>query len=104
MKINDKESAIVAMNELFYYAMNFKWEKISYENYRGSVETKWVPEFVKDVEYGCDVQHIIGIWESCYEDAGTWGGFMAFYSRLDNRNRRKLLEYIIDTYDSGSMI
>ena len=104
MNINDKQSAIIAMNDLFYYAMNIPYEQITYKNYQNEVVSKWVPKFIKNVEWPCDVQHMIEIWENAVEDGGYWGSYMCFYSKLDNTCRRKLNEYIIDNYNSGSNI
>lgn len=104
MNVENKQSAIQGMNEMFYYAMNIPYVQITYRNFGGGEHTKWVPTFIKEVPWNCNMLHMVEKWESCIEKCGAFGEFMYFYSLLDNENRRLLLEYILDNYTSGSKI
>ena len=94
---------ISAMNNMFYYAMNIPFAKTTYSMPWNDAETKteWLPNFVDGVDWDCDKAHIVGLWKDAEESGGYFGKFMAFYSYLDNNARRKLLEFINETYDCG---
>ena len=97
--ISDTESAIKGMNKMFFYAMNLKYIETTY-SYPWSEQkyTEWLPEFISKIDWGCDMSHIIGIWKELSSEYGSYGEMFAFYEHLDNNNRRKLLQFIVEKY------
>lgn len=105
MDVKDNESAILAMNNLFYYAMNIPYDYVMYSlPWNDEVKKDWLPKFFGEIEWDCCVAHMIDKWNNAENHGGYYGKFFAFYAELDNTCRRKLLQYIIDNYDSGSKI
>ena len=92
---------INAMNKMFYYAMNIPFVQTTYSMPWNDAETKteWLPNFIKNIKWNCNVAHIVGIWKDAQEQGGYYGKFMAFYTYLDNESRKKLLDFICESYN-----
>ena len=104
MNIQDRESAVVAMNEMFYFAMNIEYDYAEFTDYQDKYRRMYIPKFLRDIDWGCHILHMIELWNEWSSKGGVFGGMYAFYAKLDTTNRRKLLEYIIDNYNSGIKI
>lgn len=96
--MKDKESAIEAMNTMFYYAMNFPFSEVSYETLWEGTKKEWLPKFIGDIDWGCNLEHIVNKWKKCEEQGGYYGKVYAFYAELDDKNRKRFLGYILDNY------
>ena len=105
-KITDRESAIQGMNKMFFYAMNMPFIQTTYSMPWDDKKTKteWLPNFIEGVDWTCNKAHIVGLWKDASEQGGYFGKFMAFYSYLDNKNRKALLDYIIETYNNEAIL
>ena len=103
MKIDEKskETAIIAMNKLFYYAMNIPVIQTAYSMpWSDDKIEEWLPDFISGVDWPCNTAHIVGLWKDASEQGGYFGKFMAFYSYLDNSCRKALLDFICETYNN----
>ena len=101
MKIENKETGIIAMNKLVWFITHYEWENVSYEiPWSGETKTEWLPKFIGKVEWGCNTEHIVGKWKDVQEKYGYELGVIYLYFGLDNENAKKLFEYVIDNYDN----
>ena len=100
--IIETESAVKGIHKFFYYAMNIPFVKTTYSMPWDDtiMKTEFLPDFVSEVAWGCSPAHIIGLWKDASEQGGYFGKLMAFYSYLDDTNRRLLLEYICNNYNN----
>ena len=105
MNIKDYQSGISAMNNMFYYAMNIPYDLIYYTlPWNDELKSEYLPKFIGEVDWNCNTAHIVDIWMNAEKNGGYYGKLFAFYAELDNINRKKLLEYITDSYDCGIQI
>lgn len=92
----DIESAKKGMDKMFYFAMNIPYDNISYQfPWEEKVRLEILPEFVRDIDWGCDMSHIIEKWKTSLNEYGYYGAVFNFYENLDSKNREKFLEYIL---------
>lgn len=104
MQINDLESAIIGMNKMFYFSMNLYYAELYYSHpWNDTVIKEYLPKFLGDIEWGCNLSHIIDKWKSCAEHC-QYSAMYRFYTELDSENRRKLLEYICENYNDECRI
>lgn len=104
MQINDLESAIIGMNKMFYFSLNIPYAEILYSYpWNDKVLKEWLPKFLGDIEWDCNLSHIIDKWKEC-ADHGQFSAMYMFYAELDQPRRRKLLQYICDNYNDEGRI
>lgn len=74
--------AINAIQKFVFYNYNFEY------NFINKVWGK-----------GPFADHLQGKFDAAYKHHGAMGALLGFYSELDNSNKVKLLEYILNNYD-----
>jgi hypothetical protein len=109
MKIDEKskETAIIAMNKLIGFIGNIPYDYVTYQiPWSGETKIDWLPEFIKDVKWTCNTEHIVSKWKKCLKDSFDYPdkAFILFYYEIDSKNSRALLNYIIDKYDNENKI
>lgn len=104
MKIDNRynEIAKIAMNKVIWFMINMSFDNVTYElPWNGEKVTEWLPVFLGKVKWGCNTEHIVNKWKTYSGvDPNLAETFVRFYSGLDTKNSRALLDYIIEAYDN----
>jgi hypothetical protein len=91
------QTAMVAINKWFYYAMNYRVAPIEISDYKGE-RTEWLPDcfnaFPKSIR-----GHFAEKWDALYESYGSRAVLMAFYAELDSNHRKELIKWVMENYN-----
>ena len=90
------QTAMVAINKWFYYAMNYRVVEIEIADYKGE-RTEWLPDcfnaFPKSLR-----GHLAEKWNALYESYGSRAVLMAFYAELSGNYRKDLMQWVMENY------
>lgn len=91
--------AMMAINKWLFYGWNYKVVPMTIIESGDVKVTRYVPEFIKEVKWTCNISHMLGKWNQATrtQDPDTY--MVKFYAELDDKNRRLLLEWIIQNYN-----
>lgn len=94
MEANIK-TAIKAINKFMFYSWNYHLVEVQLQNGKNV----YVPEFIKEVKWNCNLDHIIGKWFHCCKDDEPHAYLSRFYSEMGVANRQAMLEWILLNYN-----
>lgn len=91
--------AMIAINKWLFHGWNYKVVPITVKTLYGDFDTDYVPEFLKEVKWTCNIAHMIGKWKHATrtQDPDTY--MVKFYADLDDNNRKLLLEWIMQNFN-----
>lgn len=93
-----KEICVKAMNKLCYYMANYNLVEIEVAIHAyAKPQKRSVPDFFKAFDPYL-VPHLLQKWDKI--DEGAFGNVLAFYFELDSIQRGKMLNYILENYNS----
>ena len=91
--MNEKEIMIQGMNKFIFFNFNFS-------EYKEMI--KYIVD--SDNEDGWMFKHFDSKWSALYESVGARAVMPTFYCELDSEYRRRMLEYIINNYNTEQKI
>lgn len=99
MKKEIDNIALKAINKFIYYALNYESNQSVYV----LGKTYYVPKFLTDIAWGCATSYLVGKWVGlvCKQETGeidSYGIMLRFYTSLDNNNRIKFLNWVLENY------
>lgn len=95
MKQNEKDLMVKAINKFMFWTWN-------YESIKSPIDGEYYPDAIVKVDWTCDSSHIYDKWLRCCRRANhdTTLAMSLFYGDLDGNNRIRLLEWVIENYNS----
>lgn len=70
----------------------------------GEKKNEYVPEFLKEIKWNCNFDHIVSKWHLATRDCNPNSYLVKFYAELSLYNRNLLLEWIIKNYNDEPKI
>ena len=86
-----------AINRFFYFSQNYTSRHCTWEDMWGNKHSDCLPNFLMDIDWTCNREHMIGKWKSI-ENSDSWGRINRFYAELDNNNRQYLIDYAMEKF------
>ena len=85
--------AMIAINKWMFHGWNYESVPLTIKTPYGTTDTVNVPQFIKEVKWTCNTSHMLEKWNKATrtQDPDTY--MTKFYAKLDNNNRRLLLEW-----------
>lgn len=102
MKVEDKNSGIIAMNKLVFYALNYSLIPFTITEYGNGERTAYLPDLFQAFD-GDMRSHLASKWLGI-KGVCSRGLIIAFYTELDANNRQKMLDWILENYNDEQRI
>ena len=90
------QTAMVAINKWFYYAMNYHVVAVEVSTFEGD-KTMMLPDFFNAFPKYLR-SHIASKWEYGYDTYGSRAALMWLYGELDWTNRKLVIEWVMENY------
>lgn len=91
--------SLIAINKWLFHGWNYKSVPLTLTKPNGEIETIYVPEFIKEVKWTCNLLHIVEKWHEATYHNNPDGYLTRFYSTLDNNNQILLMEWVMNNYN-----
>ena len=91
--------ALEAVNKWLYYGWNYDLVPFSWTNSDNEIKSEYLPEFLVNVKWTCNIHHIKEKWHKAVKSQNTDAYLVSFYAELDSPNRILLLEYVMQHYN-----
>lgn len=93
-----EETIYKAVKHFLDYALNYDNVRHTWTSMHGNTCTEWVPEWLVSVPWTCSFDHMRNKWAKVTDNpnATTYDYLVRFWFDLDEENRRRLLEWILD--------
>lgn len=91
----DLHDAMWAINKFMYYSWNYELTPVTL--YHG--KTVYVPTFIKEVKWNCNLDHIVSKWMDCITNDVPHSYFSKFYAEMGVDNRKAMIEWIMNNYN-----
>lgn len=88
--------AIEAINKFMFHSWNYT--SVPVQLFNG--QTVYVPEFVKEVDWTCNLDHMASKWVNCTECGNPHAYISKFYGELGSENRKLMIEWILQHYNN----
>lgn len=98
------KTAIKAINKWVFFGWNYSCVYHEWISVNGEKKCEAVPQFLAEVKWTCNFDHMLSKWEIATHDANANSYLVKFYAELDDRNRELLLEWIMVHYDGEKKI
>lgn len=95
--------AMAVINKWLYFGWNFKLVPHTWDNGIRKI-SKSLPEFLINAKWTCNIDHMVGKWESAVESGNPDAYLVRFYATLDMENRKALLEWVMENYNGEMKI
>ena len=92
------KAAIVAVNKWLYFGWNFNSVLHTWNNGAGE-QTRALPQFLVETKWNCNLNHMIGKWNSAIQCGNPDAYLTRFYAELDTENRQALIEWVMNNYN-----
>jgi hypothetical protein len=86
------------INSFFYFSMNYNINHYDWTDMWGEQHSDYLPDFVMGADWGCSREHMIKKWKQAEQEETVNGRMNYFYSKLDNKNRRALIDWMMENY------
>lgn len=98
------KTAIKAINKWVFFGWNYQCIQHEWVAANGDRRTGAVPQFLAEVRWTCNFDHMYQKWCTAINDTDTNSYLVKFYAELDDRNRELLLEWIMEHYNGEKKI
>lgn len=100
----DLQMMMIGANKFQFHAWNYELVSYDYVDFGGEKKHTYVPRFIVEAEWNCNIQHMIGKWKSSLksEDPDTY--IPRFYAELSKDNRKAFLKWVMNNYDDEQKI
>ena len=92
---NNIKIGIEAVNRWVFYGWNYEMIEIVRSPTNEPIN---VPKFIVEVQWTCNQEHMIEKWLSSCKVESPSAYLVNFYSKLDNENSIKLIEWVLANY------
>lgn len=100
-QIEREEDKIVAMcgiNKFMYFSWNYERSYGEWTDMWGKKHAEVLPKFIWEIEWSCNFDHVITMWEESTCTKDTYAYIPRFYGRLGG-DREKFLRWICENYN-----
>lgn len=87
-----------------FFGWNYQCIQHEWVAANGDRRTGAVPQFLAEVRWTCNFDHMYQKWCTAINDTDTNSYLVKFYAELDDRNRELLLEWIMEHYNGEKKI
>lgn len=93
--------AIIAINKWLFFGWNYDLVL-----WRGTERDEWqsLPKFLVETKWNCNLNHMIGKWNSAIQCGNPDAYLTRFYAELDMSNRQSLIEWVMDNFNDEQTI
>lgn len=102
--IKDIETAIKAINKWVFFGWNYPCVPCEWVGANGEKKHEYVPEFLKEIKWNCNFDHMVSKWHLATRDGNTNSYLVKFYAELGTDNRKLLLEWVVKNYNNEQKI
>lgn len=98
------KTAIKAINKWVFFCWNYHTVHHTWEAGDGTIRSAYIPEFLANVDWTCNFDHILKKWRDITNDGNGNSSecVPSFYAELDDSNRELLLEWIMEHYENAA--
>lgn len=90
---------IEAVNRWLFHGWNYDIAEVAIPDYPNRYSKNvTIPRFLAEVKWTCNLPHMIEKWKEACWSRNTDAYMVTFYANLDNENRRRLLEWVLQNY------
>ena len=87
-----------SINRFFYFSMNYAVNHYDWADIWGDKHSGYLPDFIMKVDWSCSRTHMINKWRSVEDNFNAYSRMNAFYADIDNDNRQRLVDWIMENY------
>lgn len=93
-----EETIYKTVKHFLSYALNFDTVQHTWTTLQDETRTEWVPEWLAKVAWTCCFEHMWNKWMKIADNprATTYDYLVRFWFEIDEQNRHRLLEWILD--------
>ena len=89
-------SALYGINKFMFFSWNYAMTEFELNGRK-----MYLPKFIVEAKWSCNLDHIISKWKGCITDSkgndrDSYAFLPRFYAELDGKNRRALLDYVME--------
>lgn len=91
------ENTITNIDKFIAYALNYPMEFFTITNNSGVSSDIYLPSVFMAFESSV-FNHLVSKWNYVCMETDAYGRMIKFYTHLDNHNKKKMLNYIVENY------
>lgn len=95
------ENTITNIDKFIAYALNYPMEFFTITNNSGVSSEVYLPSVFRAFEksvFNSTLNHLVSKWNYVCMETDAYGRMIKFYTYLDNKNKERMLNYIVENY------